>query len=105
MKKYSWYNIHEKFISKRKMKFVNWFYKIQSTKYCWADCVAWALASGRFNPFAISKGNACKLESLTHSTDACYCGCWHKGRCWDTLTVLEKEAHRTCSETTDGVPF
>jgi len=73
------------------MKFINWFYKKFPGKYCWTDCVSWAYASERWNPFKIDRPTGCATESKEHPTKACYCGCWMNGKCWDLLSKEEQE--------------
>lgn len=74
---------------------MQWFHsKLYPGKYCWADCVSWAFSPTRFNPFEIQTSGGCEVESKEHEHEACYCGSWYKGVCFDTLSKKEQQAIR-----------
>lgn len=104
MKRY-WRRLHAKMFVSLKLKFIDWFYDKFSGKYCWADCVAWAYNSGRFNPFNIDKSLGCEEESKTHPCESCYCGIWNNGRCYSSLSEEEKEEMFKNSPVSEDLPF
>lgn len=94
MRKYKklWYHFHGKYLQKRKLKFIQWFYSKFPGKYCWADCVAWSFSATRFNPLKVDSSRGCMIESVTHDSGMCYCSGWNKGQCYDLLSEAEKRA-------------
>jgi hypothetical protein len=89
-----WRKFHEKRLYKAKLGFISWFHPRYPGKYCWADCVSWAISPYKFNPFRIDNAVGCKNESETHSTRSCYCGGWNNGKCFDLLTEKQKQIAR-----------
>lgn len=102
-----WGRLHAKFLVNKKIRFISLFHAKRPGKYCWADCVAWAYNSGRFNPYRIDKSVGCEFESLTHDSKMCYCGGWNNGKCWDSLSTEEKDKviAENKIELPEGVPF
>ena len=105
----AWYHFHGKHLQKRKLRFVTWLDKKYPGKYCWADCVSWSIDTGAFNPFKIDRSGGCLLESIEHSTGACYCGAWIDGKCFDLLSEQERKEITDHLETVepgvDDFPF
>ncbi len=79
---------------KLKLKFIIWFHSFFAGKYCWAECVAWAYSPTRINPFLIQKSFPCAQESEDDQIQACYCGSWQNGVCFDTLSKKQQEMKR-----------
>lgn len=102
-----WLPLHKKLFEKLKLKFITWFHSKFPGKYCWADCVSWSFSPYRFNPFKVDSTKACEIESINHSTGGCYCGNWSNGKCWDKLSVQEKEEfiNNNKSMHPDDLPF
>ena len=71
-----------------KLRFITYFYLQSPGKYCWHDCINWALHPNRFNPFNIGKtiNRGCKEQSLFSE---CSCGTWQKGECAKRLSAKQ----------------
>ncbi len=96
---------HRKYLQDIKLTFVQWFHsKLYPGKYCWADCVGWAFSPTRFNPYDIESSKGCEAESKEHECETCYCGSWHKGVCFDTLTKKEQQKVRDEQNPTTDTP-
>jgi len=89
--KYWWYKFHSNHLQKIKLKFVSWWDSKNIGTYCWADCVSWAFSPTQWNPFTIGKSDGCRIESITHEHESCYCGQWSKGICFCALPKSEQE--------------
>lgn len=96
---------------KYKMKFVTWWDKKFPGKYCWADCVSWAFAYDRWNPFKIESSRGCEIESKTDGLyKMCYCGGWKDGICFAKLPKEEQlrirqESDAERKQIEDDLPF
>ncbi len=82
---------HRDYIADKKLKFVQWWDRINPGKYCWADCVSWAFDPEQWNPFKIGGSEGCEIESIEHEHEICYCGGWNKGVCFATLPQSERD--------------
>jgi hypothetical protein len=95
-------------VKKIKLRFVQWWYKVNPGKYCWADCVSFVFSPKRFNPFKIDKATCCKEESI-QTEGMCYCGQFNYGICFQELSKQEKEQMITdrlkAQELIDELPF
>ena len=105
-----WRKFHSKYLERLKFKYVEWLDRSFPGKYCWADCVCWAISSSRLNPFKIDSSQGCNIESITHPCKLCYCGGWQNGRCWDLMTQEERdkitrEREAYADKLIDDLPF
>lgn len=87
----AWHVFYDKYLSKRKLRFVQWWDDKYPGKYCWADCVSWAFNPYSFNPFKIADSGACEIESKEHQHKMCYCGGWDNGVCFAKLPTEEQK--------------
>lgn len=102
-----WCKFHRKHLEKRKLCFASWLHAKRPGKYCWADCVTWAMASQRMNPFKIDNAEGCKRESMDHEHKMCYCGGWMNGKCYDLMSREEQQKlkHETDLPVEEKIPF
>jgi len=90
---------YEDSIYRFKLKVAKLLHSSFPGKYCWADCVTWAYARKRWNPFKIDNARGCEQESKDHPHKLCYCGGWQDGQCWDKLPKKERDRiHKEAEE-------
>ncbi len=87
--------------TKFRLKLVTWLDRMLPGKYCWPDCVIWAMYKKNWNPFSIDSAEGCKEASIHHEHELCYCGVWYKGQCWTKLSNEEREAYKAGQSESD----
>lgn len=84
--KHVWRDFYNRFLFRRKLRFISWWYNRNRRKYCWPDCVSWAYNPYRINPFIIDSCRGCQIESEFSQSASCWCGAWNNG-------VFKKDAN------------
>ena len=94
----AWMRFHERFLQPAKLAVAHRLHAAYPTRFCWADCVAYAYSCESLNPLKIDGCGGCKKESI--ETGNCYCGQWCNGRSWSELSEVEKLEARGETEQT-----
>jgi hypothetical protein len=76
-------------MDKIKLHFIRKLNHYFPNRFCWTDCVHWALNSKSINPLIIMNSKPCRIESKQNG--ACYCGQFVGGKIFKRLSKKEKQ--------------